>query len=334
MADESIPELFVSHPITTIDAGDLIPAEEDTGGTPTTGAFKASQLMVNRYKLSVTVVSNDLVVALVHEDDTAPSTDRPLYFKINNTLRIVSAATSITIADGTNWFSAGSAELATKEIDYFVYLIWDSNSSIVAIAPARISSGRLVSDFSATTTNEKYLGNYANFSITDDVCVIGRFAATLSAGAGYTWTVPTFTGINLIHIPTFETRWLTWTPVVSQGVSTNIAKTIDKASYKLIGDLLEYALRLAFTATGTAGSAIIFTLPFTPKYLNYFFNGYGNYRDTGTASYDIFIFNNNSTNQCIFNATSVTAESAAVGTNPNIAVASTDTFLGQGFLEV
>jgi hypothetical protein len=44
------------------------------------------------------------------------------------------------------------------------------------------------------------------------VCVIGRFAATLSAAAGHVWTVPTFTGSNLINRPVFSTRWLTWQP--------------------------------------------------------------------------------------------------------------------------
>jgi hypothetical protein len=176
-------------------------------------------------KLSVTVSSNDLVVALKTQAGNDPSANDPVLVKINGTWRSATAATSMTLADATNWFNAGGAELATKEIDYFAYAVWDSNSSLVAVSAARRSDGRLVSDFSATTTSANHLGNYANFTSTDDVCVIGRFAATLSAGAGYTWTVPTFTNANLIQHPIFETRWLDWapTPTGFSAVPTTLA---------------------------------------------------------------------------------------------------------------
>lgn len=216
-----------------------------------------------KYKLSVTVSANDLIVALKHLDDTDPTATRPLCIPIAGVKRYVTAATSITLADGTSWFNMGSDELKTKEVDLFLYAIWDSNSSVVAIGPARIPYATLVSDFSATTTNEKYLGNYANYTSTDDVVVLGRFAATLSAGAGYTWTVPTFTSANLIHKPIFETRWLTWTPATTcSGSLTYTSITNSWFLYKLTPNKLDYSFRQTGTLGGSASNIIYNTVPF------------------------------------------------------------------------
>lgn len=218
-------------------------------------------------KLSVTVSANDLIVALKTNAGTDPSTTDSVAININGTIRVVTAATSITLADATNWGNAGSAELATKEIDWFAYAVWDSNSSIVALSSSRIPYGRLVSDFSSTSTNEKYLGNYANFTSTDNLVNIGRFAATLSAGAGYTWTVPTFTGLNLIQEPCFETRRLSWTPAHSRtgGAYTN-APTVSTAEYQIINNRMMFYERHTQNATpGSSGSQTM-TLPFSNGY--------------------------------------------------------------------
>jgi len=310
--------------------------EIDTGSASGYATLETLLTYNNRYKIVPTVSSNDLVLAIKTVDGNDASATDAIPFKIGNTIRWCTAALSVTKADGTNWANLGSAELGTKEADLFVYVVWNTNLGAVDVFWSRIPYGRLYSDFSATTTNEKYAAINATAPAATDECVlIGRFAATLSlSGTSHLWTVPTYTNINLIHTPISTTRWLSWTPNVSQGVSTNISKTIDKATYILDGSTLQYALRLTFSAAGTAGSAIVFTLPFTPAYLNYFYNGYGLYRDNGTASYQMFIFNNNSTNQCIFGAASVTTEGAAIGATPNLAVASTDILLGQGMLEV
>ena len=131
-------------------------------------------------KISPAVVSNDLVLSLLASNTgLAATATNPIAIKINGTVRTVTSSLSITLADATNWFNAGAAELATQEIDFFAYAVWDSDSSAVAIAPARISHGRVVSDFSGTSTNEKYLGGYSGYAATDDVVVIGRFAAIL-----------------------------------------------------------------------------------------------------------------------------------------------------------
>jgi hypothetical protein len=254
-----------------------------------------------RYKISVTVASNNLTVALKHLDGTDPTTVRPIMFVINGVKRYVTAATSITLNAATNWFNAGSAELATKEIDYFLYAIWDSNSTVVAIGQARISHGRLVSDFSATTTNEKYLGNYANYTSTDDVINIGRFAATLSAGAGYTWTVPTFTSVNLIQQPFYETRWLDWVPAwtASAGTITSISQTI--AKYQIVFRRLHYENLIgAYTLSTTPGN-LNATLPMTgARTANLIMTGAMLTVDSGSTAFGGQRLNNTSPDQLTY----------------------------------
>lgn len=218
-------------------------------------------------KLAVTVATNNLTVALKTWAGSDPSATDTVAININGTIRTVTSALSITLAAATNWFNAGSSELATKEIDYFCYAVWDSNSSAVALAPARYPAGTLVSDFSSTSTNEKYMGNYANYTSTDDVCVIGRFAATLSAGAGYTWTVPTFTSANLVQEPIKETRQLSWTPTHSRtgGAYTN-APTVSDAKYQIVNNRMTIYERHTQNATpGSSGNQTV-TLPFSNAY--------------------------------------------------------------------
>ncbi len=217
-------------------------------------------------KLSVTVSSNDLVVALKTHAGTDPSATDPGYVKINGTVRSVTAATSFTLADGTSWFGSGAAELGTLEIDYFAYLVWDSNSSVVAISAARISHGTTVNatDFSTTTTNERYLVNYSNFTVGDDVVNIGRFAATLSlTGTGHLWTVPTYTNKNLIQVPIYESRKMSWTPTVTSGGGTPTTVT-KNCFYKVKRGQIEYYPDITVVAKGTATGNMVLTYPFSP----------------------------------------------------------------------
>jgi hypothetical protein len=147
-----------------------------------------------------------------------------------------------------------------------------------------------VSDFSATTTNEKYIAGYSGFTTTDEVEVIGRFAATLSAGAGYTWTVPTFTAANLIQRPIYETRWLDWTPTVSVSggtVPTYTAVYTNRYRVTLAG--FEYKMNWVNTSGGTAGAGanpILFTFPFVDAgySANRSITGSGFYYNTGTGA--------------------------------------------------
>lgn len=210
-------------------------------------------------KISVTVASNNLTVALKGKDGNDPSATNPVYVEIGDTRRSITSALSVTKNAGTNWCNAGSAELATKEIDYFVYLGYNATDGVV-IGFSRIPYANKYSDFSMTTTAETYcaISTITTAASTDYYEVIGRFAATLSAGAGYTWTVPTFTATNLIQRPIYETRELVYVPAFT-GFSVNPSGAF---GYKIVGGIL--LLRHLTTSAGTSNATgFTFTLPFT-----------------------------------------------------------------------
>jgi hypothetical protein len=231
-------------------------------------------------KIVPSVADDDLTVALKGLDGNDPSATNPVYCRIGDTVHAITAALSVTKADGTNWFNAGSAELATKEIDYFVYLGYNATDGVV-IGFSRIPYATDYSQFSDTTTSDRYcaISTITNAAAGDVYTVIGRFAATLSAGAGYTWSVPTFTTVNLIQRPIFETRVLTWQPTYSaNGSMTYTSVTETKAGYKVTDNKVNILLNRAIGTTGgTASTGITVTLPFAPKV---------DYTEGGAFTYD------------------------------------------------
>lgn len=218
-------------------------------------------------KLSVTDAAG-ITVAIKTLAGADPSATDPVYCRIGDTVRSITSALSVSKADGTNWCNAGSAELATKEIDYFVYLGYNATDGVV-IGFSRFPGANQYSNFSATTTNEKYcaISTITTAASTDYYEVIGRFAATLSAGAGYTWSVPTYTAANLIQRPIYETRWLRWVPTLAASGGTPPTYTLEFLNiYKVSGDKVEYSCEWENTSGGTAGSGAVdlyTSLPFS-----------------------------------------------------------------------
>jgi hypothetical protein len=213
-------------------------------------------------KISPTVASNNLTVAIKTLAGADPSVTDPVYCRMGDTVRSITAALSVTVNAGANSFNAGSAELATKEIDYFVGLMWRNSS--VAIGFSRHTNH---ASLNSTATSENYLAASAAFTAVDYYTVIGRFAATLSAGAGYTWTVPTFTEYNLIQRPIYETRWLNWVPTIS--VSGGTAPTYTNIfinRYKIQNDRALCNSSWDNAAGGTPGNganSLTSTIPFS-----------------------------------------------------------------------
>lgn len=213
-------------------------------------------------RLAVSVVSNDLVVALKTFAGTDPSAFDPVYVVIGGVVRSITAALSVTLADGTNWMNLGSSELATKEADLFAFLFFKASDSSIVLGISRIPYGTVYSTFSSTSTNEKYIGVSATPASTDTCVNIGRFACTLSAGAGYTWTVPTFTAVNLIQRPIYETRDLAWAPVYSAGGSmTYTSVTTNIALYRISGSQVFINHESVGTVGGSVDNHIKFSLP-------------------------------------------------------------------------
>ncbi len=238
-------------------------------GTPLTAALLnllqglPSGTMING-KIAPSVASNNLTLALKTLAGNDPSASDPVIVNIGGAVRVISAALSVTKNAATNWCNAGGAELATKEVDYFAYLGYNATDGVV-IGFSRIPYATIYSTFSVTTTNERYaaISTITNAAASDEYQVIGRFAATLSAGAGYTWSVPSYTAANLVQRPVYETRWMTWVPTVTSVTGTITTVGAATAPYQVRGMVFEVPITIIITTNGTAASGIKNTLPFT-----------------------------------------------------------------------
>jgi hypothetical protein len=219
-------------------------------------------------KLSVSVASNNLTVAIKTLAGADPSASDPVYCRIGNTVRSITAALSVTKNAGTNYFNSGSTELATNEIDYFAYLGYNATDGVV-LGFARIPYGRTYGSFNTTNTNETYcaISTITTASSTDEYELVGRFNATLSATASFNWSIPA-TSI-VINRPIFETRWLTYTPTLhgSGGSAGTFAATYG-GKYKLSGNDFAIDITIKCTNVGSWSSAVQVKLPIsTPSTL-------------------------------------------------------------------
>jgi hypothetical protein len=230
-------------------------------------SFNAPEGTMINGRILPSVASNNLTVALKTLAGTDPSATDPVYVMIGGVVRSITSALSVVANAGTNWLNLGSAELATKETDLFVYLGWYVTGGTPSISFSRVPYGNIYSDIVDGTTGEK-TGRYAGgLDATNSIVNIGRFAATLSAGAGYTWTVPTFTASNLIQRPIFETRWLTWLPTVTfaAGAAPSGVKSEEQYSYKINGSSIVVGLNLQYASAGTTVTRADSTFPLGAK---------------------------------------------------------------------
>ena len=167
-------------------------------------------VLINGY-VSVSVSSSDLIVAIKTWAGSDPSSTNPAFVKVGGTLRAITAATSITLADATNWFNSGATETATKLVQYFTYIGYRASDSSVFLGFSRKLLGRTYASFSTTNTTENYLAYSGSAPASSDVVVpIGRFSATLSATATFTWSI-SGTG-DVVNYRIFETDWLDFVP--------------------------------------------------------------------------------------------------------------------------
>jgi len=246
-------------------AGNIVTVNSDNTllGTSNWGSTKLSEGTMLNGRILPTVASNNLTISIKTFAGTDPSSTDPVYVTIGGVVRTITSALSVTVNAGANSFNAGGAELATKSIDYFSYLSWRTASSSVVIGYGRIPYANLYSDFSGTATNEKYGAFSTAPASTDTVVNIGRFEATLSAGVGYTWSVPTYTSINLIQRPIFNTRVLSWIPQLSaSGSMTWTSTVIDIAEYSITNRVSQIEFISHGTTGGTASNRLQATMMF------------------------------------------------------------------------
>jgi len=239
-------------------------ATDDPDGTPADAQIRsddiANYIDTWRYTITATVSSNNLTVALKDIDGNTLSTTYPVNVRIGDAIHTVSSSLSVTANAATNWFDSGGSELATNSVPYFVYLGYNATDGVV-IGFSRIPWAETYSDFSTTSTNEQYckINDISNASASDDYIVIGYFEATLSAGAGYTWSSAT----NVISRPKYNTGWFDFTPTFSaSGSMTWTSTSLTYAKYRLHG-YKEIEVKIYDTGTtgGTASTKVYATLP-------------------------------------------------------------------------
>jgi hypothetical protein len=220
--------------------------------------FNAPQGFLINGKIDTSVASNNITVSIKTLAGGDPSASDPVYCRIGDSIQGVTAALSVTKNAGTNWFGSGDFRSATYERDYFVYLGYNATDG-VTLGFALIPYARVYGDFSATTTSENYcaINNIANASATDNYEVIGRFNATLSAGASYNWSIPA-TSI-IINRPIFETRTLTYLTDIYGGTSAGTTTWSSRTShYKISGRDCQFSMYSTWTNQTGSGDMYIY----------------------------------------------------------------------------
>lgn len=254
-----LAEVAVGISVTTITNANITSTRRSVFVLPT--GDRTSGLLGGR--IQATVASNNLTLAVKTLAGTDPSASSPVGIWIGDNLRWITGALSLTRNAGTNWFNSGSAELATKEIDYFVYMGYNATDG-VTLGFSRIPYARLYSDFNTTTTNERHcaISTITNAAAGDNYVNVGRFAATLSASASFNWSVPSFTNANLIQEPIYETRRLSYQPTYSGSAAmTYTSVTTQFADYKIVNRSCITYVAAVGTTGGTASDSLYATLP-------------------------------------------------------------------------
>src|ERR1035437_5635464 len=229
-------------------------------GTDVLPIVDVTNVITKKIPLNVLASILNLPEGVMVNGKIDPSATDPVYCRIGGVVRTITGALNIgTQSAGTSYLNLGSAELATKETDLFVYLDYNTSLTSVQILVSRIPYANTVGDFTFSTTVEKgILRTSISNNSTDVVVNIGRFAATLSAGAGYTWSVPTFTASNLINRPIYETRVLQFSPQYTGGTNQPL---FNNTTYQLVGKNVSVIIAASSLITSNS-TAMTVSMPF------------------------------------------------------------------------
>lgn len=218
--------------------------------------FNAPEWFLINWKIVPSVTGGNLTVAIKTLAGTDPSATDPVYIRVNNAIRTITSACTITINNNDFYhFNSWSAELATKEVDYFVYL-----STFGWPLVSRCSHFWLMSEWVGGW--EKAIANTGWFSA-ESINVIWRFTAIKASWATGNWSVPTFTSSNLIQRPIYETRWLDANSTVSATAPFTVSNiVINHFKYKIVWDNIFYKNSIKLDFWGTGANFFFETLPF------------------------------------------------------------------------
>lgn len=220
-------------------------------------------------QINVVVASNNLTVSIKTLSGGNPSSTDVVYVRINNVVRSITSALSVTLNSGTNYFGLGATAFAAQEADLFTYLGYNTGLGSVVLGFARIAGAQSYGEFSSTNTAEKYaaISNITSIASTDYFVNVGRFAATLSASASFNWSIPSFTAINLINRPIYESRWLLYAPVITSATGT-FTSVSGAGRYQIAYKKVFTDVIITITTAGSAGTAIDCPLPIAAHGLN------------------------------------------------------------------
>lgn len=201
-------------------------------------ALYAPRGFLTNGKIVPSVASNNLTLAIKTAAGADPSASDPVYVRIGDTVRTITAAISVTANASNNYLNIGGVETATREVDVAVYVEWETSASLVRISFSRLFNVSNLSEFNASATNERGCISNRGATVGTDECeVVGRFSLINSGTASFNWSVPAFTSINLVQKPIYETRLLDSAGTVT-GFSAAPSGTITK--YRIRGGMLKF----------------------------------------------------------------------------------------------
>lgn len=213
-----------------------------------------------KYSITTSASGGNLTVTLLNYLGATPSATAPVKIQIGDVVRTITSALSLTRNAWNNILNLGSAELATKEVDLFTYLFYYATTWAVVIAYARIPNANTISDLSYDALNEKWFDYPYDWNLpssSTSIVNIWRFNATLSAGAGYTWSIGTSLILNQ---PTLQTRYLDYTPAGAGYTAGGAKYRIDWNNVNVIIDStanITGNITVPFTCTNTVDNQFI-----------------------------------------------------------------------------
>lgn len=278
-----LANVTVGAGVTTITNANITDTRRSVFVAPT-GA--RNQGLING-KIVPSVASNNLTVAIKTLQDTDPTPTNPVFVWIGGVLRPITSALSLTRNGGTSSLNMGSAELATREVDLFPYLQWNTTTQTLNLLASRIPYARKMSGFVNSATDEKGALGIINYNSNDDVVLVDRFSATSNSSNNFTATG------NVYGEPIYETRWLTYQPTYTGSASmTWTSVTTTRAIYKIsMHQDVKLQISALGTTGGTASTELRVTLPIYPTTFN-------EQRVGGTV-----VDNAGLSGQCLFNST-------------------------------